>query len=51
MSSNVQAWRTPVIEPSGAYITSLLAVIQTCGCACGRSRAERNAAGEEEQTE
>src|SRR4029453_8505645 len=23
----------PVIEPSGAYITSLLATIQTCGCA------------------
>src|SRR4051812_9619017 len=33
MSSNVQAWRTPAIEPSGAYITSLLAVIQTCGWA------------------
>src|SRR3984885_15567903 len=34
MSSNVQAWRTPVIEPSGAYINSLVDVIQTCGWAC-----------------
>src|ERR1700730_7955683 len=34
MSSKVQAWRTPVIEPSGAYSNSLVAVIQTCGCAC-----------------
>src|SRR6266851_3330128 len=33
MSSKVQAWRTPVIEPSGAYSNSLVAVIQTCGCA------------------
>src|ERR1700752_3176523 len=34
MSSNVQAWRTPVTEPSGAYINSLVEVIQTCGWAC-----------------
>src|ERR1700738_4798878 len=33
MSSKVQAWRTPVIEPSAAQISSLAAVIQTWGCA------------------
>src|ERR1700744_5298003 len=34
MSSNVQAWRTPVSVPSGAYRSSLTEMIQTCGCAC-----------------
>jgi hypothetical protein len=31
MSSNVQACRIPVIEPSAAKISSLAAVTQTCG--------------------
>src|SRR6185437_9364171 len=34
MSSKVQAWRTAVIDPSGAKINSLVEVIQTCGWAC-----------------
>jgi hypothetical protein len=33
MSSNVQAWRTPVTDPSGAKIKSLFTVTHTCGCA------------------
>src|SRR5262245_66207149 len=33
MSSKVQAWRTPVIVPSGANTSSLFMVTQTCGCA------------------
>src|SRR5262249_3923182 len=33
MSSKVQAWRTPVIVPSGANTSSLFIVTQTCGCA------------------
>jgi hypothetical protein len=33
MSSNVQAWRTPVTDPSGAKINSLFTVTHTCGCA------------------
>src|SRR5215211_377910 len=44
MSSKVQACRTPVTLPSGAYTSSLFIVTQTCGCADAAPAASASAA-------